>query len=236
MKQLSVLLVESSSLQAYLVSGILAELGYKVELVTTLLEVADFLSSHTPVHLVMSGLVQHGFSGLKVAEVVHENAKVPLPVFLYGHSLDTDDAQVAKRAGVDRLLKLPLSPLEVSFQLNPLLSERYPWAYPSRLSVGDIELNAETHTVRRKGRFIELTEAEFALLKKLLSRPGVVFSREELFPVVSIRGAENIRTVDTRIKTLKAALTIGKSVPPIKGIRGFGYKLERPPVPRSTGN
>ncbi|ODT73828.1 MAG: hypothetical protein ABS76_38400 [Pelagibacterium sp. SCN 64-44] len=226
MKQLTILLVESSDPVAGLLTASVENVGFKVERASTKKGVVDLLASCDPLHLVLANWNLHGFSGLEVADIVHGRSKVLLPVVLYARSISQEDTVDAKNAGVSHLLSLPMSEPELYQRLNPILRERYPWAYPSRSVVGDIELDRDTHVVTRRGRRIHLTPNDFRLLEMLARKPGEVFSREMLLKAVSSQADAGIRTVDVRVQRLKSALTMGRNVPPIKAVRGKGYVLE----------
>jgi DNA-binding response OmpR family regulator len=78
-----------------------------------------------------------------------------------------------------------------------------------------------------KDKKVDLTLTEFKILTKLASKPGWVFSREQL--ISAIWGGEKDvfdRTIDVHIKKLRDKLgEVGKF---IKSVRGVGYKIEMP--------
>lgn len=91
------------------------------------------------------------------------------------------------------------------------------------ISVGDLSIDKERVTVTRGGEEIELAKKEFELLYLLVSKPGKVFSREEIFN--KIWGSDVIvgnRTIDVHIRKLREK--IGENY--IKTIKGIGYKFE----------
>jgi DNA-binding response OmpR family regulator len=73
---------------------------------------------------------------------------------------------------------------------------------------------------------ISLTATEFDLLTYLMSRPGRVFSRDELLSHVwgysSIVGT---RTVDVHVAQLRAKFGDHN---PIRTVRGVGYSVDKP--------
>jgi DNA-binding response OmpR family regulator len=75
------------------------------------------------------------------------------------------------------------------------------------------------------GREVSLTATEFRLLEYLMSRPGIVFSREQLLDAVWGHGrAVTDRTVDVYILRLRQKIeTAGASY--IRSVRGFGYSF-----------
>jgi DNA-binding response OmpR family regulator len=73
---------------------------------------------------------------------------------------------------------------------------------------------------------VGLTSTEFRILKSLASKPGWVFTRDQILD--DLWGHEKIvldRTVDVHIRNLRDKLGPG-AAGMIKNIRGVGYKLE----------
>ena len=74
-----------------------------------------------------------------------------------------------------------------------------------------------------KGEKQVLRKKEFLLLKLLTSKPGKVFSREEILN--SVWGSDVIvgeRTIDVHVKKLREKISSEK----IKTVKGFGYKFD----------
>ncbi len=94
---------------------------------------------------------------------------------------------------------------------------------PTRIELGAVVLDAERHEVLLEGREPLFTRAEFRLLWKLVSRPGRVFSRDEL--VDGITGGEAYildRNVDVHVSSIRKKL--GAEAGLIATVRGVGYK------------
>ena len=86
-------------------------------------------------------------------------------------------------------------------------------------------VNLEEHTVAIDRERIQLTLKEFELLRLFLSRPGIAFTRDQLFGL--IWGADYVgetRTVDMHIRTLR--MKLGDYGKMIETVRGVGYRLE----------
>jgi len=91
------------------------------------------------------------------------------------------------------------------------------------IRVGDFMIDREQVVVRKDDKKIELAKKEFELLLLLVSKPGKVFSREEIFN--KVWGSDVIvgnRTIDVHIRKLREKL--GEKN--IKTIKGIGYKFE----------
>jgi two-component system catabolic regulation response regulator CreB len=81
--------------------------------------------------------------------------------------------------------------------------------------------------VRFYGQLLELSRYEYGIVRLLISKPGRVFTREELLAKVWDDHSDSFdRTVDAHIKTLRAKLkAVALHAEPIRTSRGAGYAL-----------
>src|SRR5919107_338344 len=95
------------------------------------------------------------------------------------------------------------------------------------LKAGGLELDRTSCRVRLNGELLALTATEFRLLEFLMSRPGVVFSREQLLDAVwGHDRAVTDRTVDVYILRLRQKTETDPTNPTlIRSVRGFGYSF-----------
>lgn len=95
------------------------------------------------------------------------------------------------------------------------------------LKAGGLELDRESLRVQLNDRQLQLTATEFKLLEFLMSRPGIVFSREQLLD--SVWGHDRAvtdRTVDVYILRLRQKIESDAANPTfIRSVRGFGYSF-----------
>lgn len=128
--------------------------------------------------------------------------------------------------GGDDYITKPIRPRVLISRIKALLrrSERAAaeeQAYT--VHVGDLIIDKERILVQRGDESIELAKKEFELLNLLVSKPGKVFTREEIFN--KVWGTDVIvgnRTIDVHIRKLREK--IGDNY--IKTIKGIGYKFE----------
>ena len=104
---------------------------------------------------------------------------------------------------------------------------------PARtLRAGSLELDRNGCRVKLNNEEITLTATEFRLLEFLMSRPGIVFSREQLLD--SVWGHDRAvtdRTVDVYILRLRQKIEQDPANPQsIRSVRGFGYSFDRADV------
>jgi two-component system phosphate regulon response regulator PhoB len=121
----------------------------------------------------------------------------------------------------------PFSVPELMARVKALLRRAHPEAVAPVLRAGPLELDRETHRVRRDGRDLHLGPTEFRLLEFLMKAPGRVFSRGQLLDGVWGRDVYvDERTVDVHIGRLRRALTRGRGRDPIRTVRGAGYSFD----------
>jgi two-component system alkaline phosphatase synthesis response regulator PhoP len=115
--------------------------------------------------------------------------------------------------------------MEMVSRVKAVLRRCNPTEVDRLLKVGSLVVNLDEHTVTIDNERIQLTLKEFEILRLFLSRPGIAFTRDQLFS--DIWGADYVgetRTVDMHIRTLRVKLRdYGKM---IETVRGIGYRLE----------
>ena len=98
---------------------------------------------------------------------------------------------------------------------------------PKSIRIKDIEINLDTHEVKKNGKYVDLTYTQFKLLYLLASRREYVFSRDEILKTVWGENAYvTDRTVDVHVKRLREKL--GELKHPsryIQTIHGLGYRF-----------
>lgn len=156
-------------------------------------------------------------------------AKWPLPVIFVTARAEEVDRIVGLELGADDYVAKPFSPRELVARVRSVL--RRAGAAPSagpppRAAL--IEVDDERRRIRFCGHALDLTRYEFGLLRTLASRPGRVFSRDELLSRVWGDSTESLdRTVDAHVKTLRAKLkAVAPQIDPILTHRGAGYALD----------
>jgi DNA-binding response OmpR family regulator len=163
--------------------------------------------------------------GLEICKAIRAHpdlAHIPV-IFLTARASETDRIVGLELGANDYIIK-PFFIRELIARIK--IHFRGQTAPTKVLKSGDLELDRARCRVRLSGHEITLTATEFRLLEFLMSRPGVVFSREQLLDAVwGHDRAVTDRTVDVYILRLRQKIEIAGGLAFIRSVRGFGYSF-----------
>ena len=129
--------------------------------------------------------------------------------------------------GADDYVVKPFSMPELVARIQALLRRANPQLVTNTLKAGDLELDRQSHRVRRAGRDLHLGPTEYRLLEYLMRHPGRVYTREQLLDGVWGNDVYvDERTVDVHVGRLRKAINRGREADPIRTVRGAGYAFD----------
>jgi two-component system alkaline phosphatase synthesis response regulator PhoP len=181
-------------------------------------------------HLVILDLNLPGMDGLDVARHIRKHETQPTPILMLTARADEMDQLLGLELGADDYIPKPFSPRIVVARVKALL-RRSEAVKPiiHTLQIADLEIDSDSHTLKRSGEYIELTPTEFSLLVTLAGQPGRAFSRLQLLEAsqgVAYEGYE--RSIDAHIKNLRAKIEPEAKKPKyIETVFGIGYRFTR---------
>ena len=222
-----ILLVEDEEPLTLLIRYNLEAEGFEVDAVARGDEAELRLREEAP-DLVLLDWMLPGLSGIELCRRIRARRETErLPIIMLTARGEEGDRVRGLATGADDYIVKPFSVPELLARVRALLRRAKPAHVARLLLAGDIELDRETHRVRREGRELHLGPTEFRLLEFLMQCPGRVFSREQLLDGVWGRDVYiDERTVDVHIGRLRKAINRPLGADPIRTVRGAGYSFD----------
>lgn len=211
---------------AYLAKG-LGEAGYAVESCANGRD-GLFLASEGIFDLIIADRMLPGLDGIAMLSAIRA-AGVATPALVLSALGTVDDRVDGLRAGADDYLCKPYSFAELSARVEVLMrrSDRTAGdSKPTRLTVGDLDIDLLARSVTRQGRTIALGAREFNLLEYLARHAGQVVTRTMMLEKIwNYHFDPGSNVVDVHIGRLRRKLEDGFDTPILHTVRGAGYRL-----------
>ena len=192
-------------------------------------EALKLAEQHRP-DLVVLDVMLPDLDGFTVTRKLRERGREMPVVFLTARDETMDKVQGLTVGGDDYVTK-PFSLEEVVARIRAVLRRTGVGGDPDtgRLVFEDLELDEDSHEVRRAGRLVDLSPTEFKLLRYLMLNPNRVLSKAQILDHVwayDFNGESGI--VESYISYLRRKID-HVDPPLIHTRRGVGYVLRLPP-------
>jgi two-component system, OmpR family, alkaline phosphatase synthesis response regulator PhoP len=218
----------------------LSKEGYLVSAFDNPCEALEAINSNPP-DLILTDWLMPGMDGLDVCRAIKMNRDTShIPVIMITCKSDESDIVTALEIGADDYMVKPFRIKELLVRIkkyirrneHPATINTSDVSSPSvttipdihKIQVNDLVIDIDNYTVMLDGQKLNLTFSEFRLLELLASRPGKVFTRNQIIE----NGFGNDyyvtdRSVDVKIVGLRKKL--GRYENMIETIRSVGYKF-----------
>ena len=235
MKMSKILLVDDDIELTDLLAEVLRLTGFEVEVANNGQEALDKLNaSH---QLVLLDIMMPVLNGIETLKKIRQTSNVP--VMMLTARGEEIDRVLGLELGADDYLPKPFNDRELVARIKAILRRATPvekentqnsTALPSEentLEFYGLVLHSGLQQASYKGQDLGLTGSEFALLHKLVLRPGQIVSREELsMNVLGKHLSPFERSIDMHMSNLRKKLPErDNGLPWLKTLRGRGYLL-----------
>ncbi|NOX96363.1 MAG: response regulator transcription factor [Alphaproteobacteria bacterium] len=150
----------------------------------------------------------------------------PTPALFLSALGEVGDRVSGLQAGGDDYLVKPYAFEELLARVEALGRRRAPAQVTTRYTVGDLEVDIITRTVRRAGRKIDLQPREFRLLEYLMRNADQVVTRTMLLENVwEYHFDPQTNVIDVHISRLRSKIDKDFDKPLLKTVRGAGYTI-----------
>ena len=224
-KDIKILLVDDEQDILEIVGYNLTQEGYQVITASNGKE-AIFKAKKELPQLIIMDVMMPEMDGIEACETIRRMPELQDTIITFLTARSEDYWQVAGfDAGADDYIAKPIKPKVLVSKVKALLRrlKSDDAVSSSTLIVGNIEINREEYKINKGGEIMVLPKKEFELFYLLATKPGKVFTREEILD--RVWGNEVVvggRTIDVHIRKLREK--IGDDF--FTTIKGVGYKIE----------
>ncbi|WP_163715659.1 response regulator transcription factor [Mangrovibacterium lignilyticum] len=182
-------------------------------------------------HLIILDVMMPEMDGIAACEELRKIPALQSCIIAFLTARGEDYSQIAGfEAGADDYITKPIRPKVLVSRVKALLKRTggngstaaAPIENTNTVAIGDLVIDKERYLIKMNGEEMVLPRKEFELLSLLVSKPGKVFTREEIY--YSVWGDNVVvgdRTIDVHIRKLREK--IGNDH--IKTLKGIGYKF-----------
>ncbi len=198
--------------------------GYKVFYASTGQKALALAEADT-FDLIILDVMMPLVDGIEVCRQLRQLEKHKNVLIAFLTARNEDYSQIAGfEAGADDYIAKPIKPRVLVSRIKALLRrQHHKHLSESSIDVGGLRVDAERYVVVKQGQDINLPKKEFELVSLLSSKPGRVFSRDEI--LTKVWGEDVVvgdRTIDVHINKVREKL--GSEY--IRTIKGVGYKFD----------
>ena len=225
-KDIKILLVDDEQDILEIVGYNLSQEGYQIVTASNGKEAIAKAKKEHP-QLIIMDVMMPEMDGMEACENIRKIPELQDTIITFLTARSEDYSQVAGfDAGADDYIAKPIKPKVLVSKVQALLRRLKGVegvSNSSTLNVGNIEINREEYKIVNEGKEIVLPRKEFELFYLLATKPGKVFTREEILD--KVWGNEVVvggRTIDVHIRKLREKIWDNF----FKTIKGVGYKIE----------
>lgn len=184
---------------------------------------------HETIDLAILDIMMPKMTGYQLIKKIRAEKNIPI-IFLSAKDANADKI-LGLGIGADDYVTKPFDPLELMARVEAQLRRFYDLgakeiASPSTLTLHELSLDLNQCVLHRRQKLIALTSIEFKILRLLMSQPGRVFTKKQIYEAAwedtYIVDDNNIMVYISRLRE-KIGTREGDSY--IQTIRGLGYKI-----------
>jgi two-component system, OmpR family, response regulator ChvI len=205
--------------------------GYRIMTYTDGVSALDGFKTSPP-DLAILDIKMPRMDGMEMLRRLRE--KSDMPVIFLSSKEDEIDELFGLKMGAEDFIRKPFSQRILIERVRAVLRRHMPKDTPAQevqakpIERGDLRMDPERHSCTWKNEPVTLTVTEFRILQALVSRPGVVRSRNALMDVAyDDQVYVDDRTIDSHIKRLRKRFkSTDGEFDMIDTLYGVGYRFK----------
>lgn len=174
--------------------------------------------------LIMLDVMMPGMDGIETCRELRSDPRLRDTIIAFLTARNEDYSQIAGfESGADDYIAKPIKPRVLISRIKALLKRSGQSISDPVTEISGLTIDRNTYTLTKDGKELTLPKKEFELLAFLATKPGKVFTRDEILN--RVWGNEVVvgdRTIDVHIRRLREK--VGNTI--IRTIKGVGYKFE----------
>ena len=235
MAKVNVLVVEDEADIQQLVSYNLIRAGFHVTCADSGEEALERLRAED-IDCVLLDLMLPGINGIDVCRAIRKsepNSQQAIPIIMLTAKGEEEDMVAGFECGADDYITKPFSPKVLVARIKAVVKRSVQnqteteQIRSTKIHVGSLQIDKRRYEVSFAGEPMQLTTTEFSILALLASKPGWVFTRQQI--IDSVRGYDFLitpRAIDVQIFGLRKKMgDFGGLIETVRGI-GYRYKSE----------
>ena len=188
-------------------------------------EEALAIMDHQHIDLLVCDVMMPKMDGFTLTQTIRNSGSM-LPIIMLTAKTLPEDKRTGFLVGTDDYMTKPPDREELILRIKALL-RRARIVDEHRITIGDVVLDYDTHTVRKGYDAQVLPPKEFNLLYKLLAYPERTFTRLELLDEIwGMDSESDEKTVNVHINRLRTRFYDWPEFE-IQTVRGMGYRAVR---------
>lgn len=222
-KKIKILLVDDEpDILEFMEYNLLKE-GYEVILGKNGKEAVDLAKQEKP-DLIILDIMMPVMDGIEACRQIRNTPGLKDVLIAFLTARNEDYSQIAGfDVGADDYIGKPIKPRVMLSRIKALLRRLNGAHSEVTTKIGSIEIDRERYLAFRDGNAISFPRKEFELLALLTSKPGKVFTRDDI--LARVWGNDVVvgdRTIDVHIRKIREKLGDES----IKTVKGIGYKFD----------
>ena len=220
----NILVVEDDPNTRKLMCAVLKRSGFAVHSAVNGVDALDVMDRQH-IDLIVLDVMMPEMDGYALTQALR-SADMQLPILMVSAKEAPRDRRKGFRVGTDDYMVKPVDEEEMVLRIHALL-RRAQIAHDKRLYIGNTILDYDAMSITSEDDRITLPQKEFLLLFKLLSYPGMIFTRMQLMDEIWGMDSEtDDHTVNVHINRLRDKVKHNPDFE-IVTVRGVGYKAEK---------
>ncbi len=218
-------MIEDDLELAQIITDYLASFDMEVTNIDSPYQGLSTLKVHKDYELLILDLTLPEIDGLELIPKIREISNIP--IIISSARDDILDKVMGLERGADDYLPKPYNPRELSARIKSILKRSQGHSNQEKKEKKIFDLRIDDLQIYFKEKLLNLTLAEFDILRLLIQRNNGVVSREDfIYDSIHIEDESSLKNIDVMISRIRNKIAaVDESETFIKSVRGIGYQL-----------